>query len=438
LFSNLRENTMSHKLQIGGPDVLIDDAGRHAYLDELITSHIQGAGVSRLLIIPPDITRLNSRAGDITAYLYQRLSETVHIDVLPALGTHVPMTEAQCKRMYGPDIPQERILPHRWRDDLKILGELSADEIGELSGGRFVESMQVAVNKQLFDGNYDLILSVGQVVPHEVIGLANYTKNILIGVGGKDTIDKSHFLGAVCGMESIMGRIDTPVRRALNAGFDRFVRPALPISFLLTVVGPQDGRSVLRGLYYGDGPEAFQQAAELSRAVNFDVLDEPILRCVVYLDPEEFHTTWLGDKAIYRTRMAMADDGELIILAPGLTGFGEDPAIDALIRKHGYRGTPATLEAIKTDPAMAANLSAAAHLIHGSTEGRFGVTFCPADGITQQEIESVGYGYRPYADAAAQYDPATMTAGWHTDTDGQRFFYVPNPALGLWAHASRL
>ena len=427
---------MSASLHTGAPDKIIDQAMLHKHLDGMIDRLMPN--VSRLLILPPDITRLNSRAGEITTYLWDKLHKQIHIDIMPALGTHVPMTQSQCERMFGKTVPFERILPHRWRTDLKTLGELPAEDLSDFSDGRFAEPMQVAVNKQLFDGNYDLILSVGQVVPHEVIGMANYTKNILIGVGGKDTIDKSHFLGAACGMESIMGKADTPVRRALNTAFDRFLRDALPIRFLLTVVGTQDNSTVLRGLYEGDGNETFEAAAELSRQINFDVMDEPIQRCVVYLDPEEFHTTWLGDKAIYRTRMAMADDGELIILAPGLTGFGEDPQIDKLIRKHGYHGTPATLKALKNDDEFAQNLSAAAHLIHGSTEGRFNVTYCPNQGVTQQELESVGYGYRAYADAAKQYDPDTLNTGWHVDADGEKFFYISNPALGLWASRDRV
>ncbi|MFN3166869.1 MAG: lactate racemase domain-containing protein [Phycisphaeraceae bacterium] len=404
-----------------------------------MAEQIVGKHVKRLLILPPDITRLNSLAGPITAYLWDKLSGSVHIDVMPALGTHVPMTRAQCVRMFGQRVPFDRVLPHRWRDDLRTLGELPAKFLSELSDGKLDKPMQVAVNKRLFEGGYDLILSVGQVVPHEVIGLANYTKNVMIGVGGKDTIDKSHFLGAVCGMESIMGRADTPVRRALNAGFDRYVRPALNVQFILTVIGPDEAfNNVLRGLYIGDDDATFEAAGELSRQVNFDVFDQPVDRCVVYLDPEEFHTTWLGNKAVYRTRMAMADGGELIILAPALKGFGEDAEIDKLIRKHGYFGTEHTLQAIEDDPEMAGNLSAAAHLIHGTSEGRFTITYCPGDGVTRQEIESVGFGYRPYAHAAAQYDPARLTTGWHPDIDGKTFFYIANPALGLWASKARL
>ena len=430
---------MPNFLSTGHATNTIDAAALQAHLDRYIADHIDAKGVKRLLILPPDITRLNSMAGEITAYLWDKLAERVHIDLMPALGTHVPMTQAQCVRMFGASIPMGRILPHRWRDDLIELGELSAEFLGELSDGRLVKPMQIAVNKQLFEGGYDLIVSVGQVVPHEVIGLANYTKNVMIGVGGKDTIDKSHFLGAVCGMESIMGRADTPVRRALNAGFDRYIRETLDVHFILTVIGPDaQQNNILRGLYIGDDDATFEAAGELSRQVNSDVFDEPIDRCVVYLDPEEFHTTWLGNKAVYRTRMAMADGGELIILAPALKGFGEDEQIDKLIRRHGYMGTDHTLKAIEDDPEMAGNLSAAAHLIHGTSEGRFTITYCPGEGVTQQEIESVGFGYRSYADASAVYDPQTLTTGWHTDADGKKFFYIANPALGLWASQQRL
>lgn len=430
---------MPNFLSTGSAEQVIDVQALDAHLDDYIATHVDAKGVKRLLILPPDITRLNSMAGEITAALWDKLSDRVHIDIMPALGTHVPMTQAQCVRMFGQAVPFDRILPHRWRDDLKTLGELPAEFLGELSDGKLVQTMQVAVNKQLFEGNYDLILSIGQVVPHEVIGLANYTKNVMIGVGGKDTIDKSHFLGAVCGMESIMGRADTPVRRALNTGFDRYIRPELNVQFILTVIGPDEQfNNVMRGLYIGDDDATFEAAGELSRQVNFDVFEEPIDRCVVYLDPEEFHTTWLGNKAVYRTRMAMADEGELIILAPALKGFGEDPGIDTLIRRHGYFGTDHTLKAIEADPEMAGNLSAAAHLIHGTSEGRFKITYCPGDGVTQQQIESVGFGYRPYAQAAAEYDPANLTTGWHTASDGKRFFYIANPALGLWAARQRL
>jgi hypothetical protein len=157
---------------------------------------------------------------------------------------------------------------------------------------------------------------------------------------------------------------------------------------------------------------------------------------VVYLDPAEFKSTWLGNKAIYRTRMAMADGGDLIILAPGLKEFGEDREIDRLIRKYGYRGTPATLAAVKANVELQKNLSAAAHLIHGSSEGRFNITYCPGR-LTRQEIEGAGFRYADLKEMTRRYDPARLKDGWNTLDDGGQIFYISNPALGLWAHRGR-
>ena len=239
---------------------------------------------------------------------------------------------------------------------------------------------------------YDLILSVGQIVPHEVVGMANYTKNIVVGAGGSDMINKSHFLGAAYGMERMMGRIETPVRRLFNYAVETFLRD-LPIEYVLTVMEKDKAGSgmIMRGLYVGDDMETFTLGARLSQKVNLDLLDQPLKKVVVYLDPHEFKSTWLGNKAVYRTRMAMADGGELIVLAPGLKEFGEDAEIDRLIRKYGYRGTPATLAAVKANEELRNNLSAAAHLIHGSSEGRFRITYCPGPQMSQEAIRSVGF-----------------------------------------------
>jgi nickel-dependent lactate racemase len=304
--------------------------------------------------------------------------------------------------------------------------------MSELSDGKLNCSMEVAVNKLLLDDKWDLIISVGQIVPHEVIGMANYTKNILVGVGGEDTIHKSHFLGAVYGMERIMGRTYTPVRKALNEGFDTFLRH-LPIEFILTVLGKKNGQLALQGVYCGNQDETYEEACKLSQQLNLNLLEKPIKKAIVFLEPAEFKTTWLGNKAIYRTRMAMADDGELIILAPGLHRFGEDIEIDQLIRKYGYKTTDETLAAVNDNPELANNLSAAAHLIHGTADNRFKVTYCPRDPVTKQEIESVNYQYCHYDEMVKRYPIEKMQNGWNTLDDGEEVFYVSNPALGLWA-----
>ncbi|MEM8495881.1 MAG: lactate racemase domain-containing protein [Planctomycetota bacterium] len=421
----------------------IDDAQRDALVERCLEAWA-GDGVKRVLLIPPDHTRLNSFAGPITATMYERLTSLgVAVDVLPALGTHKAMSPDKLRLMFGETIPLDRFLVHRWDEGLEHLGQIDAEEVDALSEGRLgragiTDDMPVAVNPALVSDAYDLVVSIGQVVPHEVIGMANYTKNLMIGVGGKPVIDRSHFLGAVYGMERMMGRADTPVRTLLNAAFDRFVRPKANVKFVLTVVEDVPGRgATLRGFYAGDDSEAFNTAAELSKAVNFDTVDEPIETCVVYLDPEEFTSTWLGMKALYRTRMAMADGGRLIVLAPGLEEFGENPRTDPLIRKYGYHGTEHTLDLLRNNDDLRTEVSVAAHLIHGSSEGRFEVTYATGDAVSEADVRGVGLDWMRYDDAVQTYDPEAMSPGWN-DVAGERLFFVPNPALGLWALRGRV
>jgi nickel-dependent lactate racemase len=391
--------------------------------------------LNKVLILPPDHTRLNSMAGPITAMVYKRLTDAgAHVDVLPTLGTHNPMSEAQLRMMFGDSIPLEAFKVHDWRNGVVLKGEVGGEMLSELSGGKVDYSVGVEVNRMLFD-DYDLILSVGQVVPHEVVGMANYTKNIVVGAGGSDIINKSHFLGAVAGIENILGQTDSPVRRLFNHAVETYLAE-LPMVYMLTVM-EQDydsGEMHMRGFYAGSDVSVFEEACKLARAVNITLLDREPKKVVVYLDPHEFQSTWLGNKAVYRTRMAIADDGELVVLAPSLKEFGEDPTIDRLIRKFGYRGTPVTLKAVEEDEELSRNLGAAAHLIHGSSEGRFRITYCPgAGGVTLDEVRSVGFEAFPYEEMAERYSPERLKDGWNILPDGEEVFYISNPALGLWA-----
>jgi nickel-dependent lactate racemase len=387
----------------------------------------------RVLAIPPDMTRFRSGAGGLTASAYEFYGNKLAA-VLPAVGTHAAMTSGQAAKMF-PGVPFELFHAHNWRKDTVTLGEVPAEFIHQQSEGKLNYTWPVQINRLLVEGGFDLILSIGQVVPHEVIGMANYNKNILVGTGGQDSINRSHFLGAVYGMERIMGRADTPVRRVLNYASSHFIQH-LPVVYVLTVVGTNaDGKVAFRGLFIGDDAECFQKASQLSLKVNFVMLDSPIRKAVVYLDPEELHSTWLGNKAIYRTRMALADGAELIVLAPGVKEFGEDATIERLIRKYGYFGTPAALAAVEKDPELAANLGAAAHLIHGSSEGRFTITYCPG-GLSRKEISSAGFGYGDLASMAKKFDPQKLHYGYN-QLDGEEVFFVPNPGLGLWAYRGR-
>ncbi len=344
----------------------------------------------KVLALPPDFTRFNSRAGLLTCQTHEYFGDRL-TDVMPALGTHIPMPDWQLQRMF-PGLPKSLIRAHRWRDDVVTIGEVPADFVSSATDGIWNKPWPAQLNKLLWEGGHDLILSIGQVVPHEVIGMANYNKNIFVGTGGQKGINESHFIGAAYGMERMMGRADTPLRRILNHAQETFCGH-LPLVYVLTVVGTNDdGQLVTRGLFIGDDHECFTRAAELSVQVNFEVLDEEMHKVVVYLDPEEFHSTWLGNKAIYRTRMAIADGGELIVLAPAVKTFGEDEEIDRLIRKYGYRTTPEIMQFVDQHDELGNNLSAAAHLIHGSSENRFTVTYCPGE-LTREEIEGVGYEF---------------------------------------------
>ena len=409
-------------------DVIDADAlkqGLYAALDKL-------GAKGKVLALPPDITRFYSRAGELTRYAWQYYGAAL-TDILPAIGTHFAMTEAEIEKMFG-DVPAGLFRQHDWRGGLATLGEVPAEFVKEVSEGKLDFSWPAQVDKLLVEGGFDLILSIGQVVPHEVVGMANYNKNVFVGTGGVEGINKSHYLGAVYGMERMMGRADTPVRRVLNYASDHFARD-LPIVYVQTVVGPSPDGLVTRGLFIGDDIECFNRAAELSLKVNFTMLDEPLTKVVVYLEPEEFKSTWLGNKGIYRTRMAMADAGELIVLAPGLREFGEDKEIDRLIRKYGYVGTDKVLQLVADNEDLRRNLSAAAHLIHGSTEGRFNVTYCPGH-LTRGQIEGVNFQYADLDAMLAKYDPKKLKDGPNT-VAGEEIFYIANPALGLWATKAR-
>jgi nickel-dependent lactate racemase len=384
----------------------------------------------KVLALPPDVTRFHSRAGEITNFASRYFCERL-TDILPALGTHVPLTDREIDQMFG-NIRHGLFRVHDWRRDLETLGVVPADYVAQVSLGRVEYDWPAQVNSLLVRGGFDLILSIGQVVPHEVIGMANYNKNIFVGTGGQEGINKSHFLGAVYGMEKIMGRRNSPVRDVMNYASEHFAKN-LPIVYVLTVLGRGDsGGLVLRGLFVGDDEECYGRAADLAARVNITLLPKPLQKVVVYLDPAEFRSTWLGNKSVYRTRMAIADGGELLVLAPGLREFGEDKTIDTLIRKYGYKGTPQTLRAVEKNSDLKENLSAAAHLIHGSPEGRFTVTYCPGK-LTQREIESVGFQYEDIGHMMARYSPERLEEGWNTLPDGEEIYYISNPALGLWA-----
>ncbi len=401
-----------------------------AELRAALKASLAGKELKKVLLLPPDYTRMYSDAGKIAAFYYELLSDTCEVDVMPALGTHFAMTEEECRAFFLGKIPFEKLIVHNWRNDVVKLGEVPAEFVTEVSEGLVTNKIDVEVNHRLIDGGYDLIISMGQVVPHEVVGMANYSKNIFVGCGGSSMINSSHMLGAFYGMERIMGKDFSPVRRVFDYAETHFIND-VPLMYVLTVTTNSGDTVNLHGLFIGRERALFEEAVKLSQEYNLTYVDTPFKKVVVNLDEREFKSTWLGNKAIYRTRMAIADGGELIVLAPGVKQFGEDPENDRLIRKYGYVGRENVLKLVAENKDLQDNLSVAAHLIHGSSDGRFHITYCTKK-LTKEEVEGAAFGYVPYDEMVKKYDPAVLKDGFNT-VGGEEIFYISNPALGLWS-----
>jgi len=406
-------------------------------LFEAVKQSIQGRknSLKKVLLLPPDFTRSHSGAGKITALYYEMLKDSCKVEIMPALGTHDPMSEEECSEMFGANIPFDCFIAHRWRDDIVKIGEVPADYVDEISDGLMDNKIDVEVNKRIVDKSYDLVISIGQVVPHEVIGMANYSKNIFVGCGGSNIINQSHMLGAVYGMERIMGRDFSPVRKLLDYAEEHFLKE-VPLMYVLTVTTQVEGKTCINGLFIGRERKVFEAAVELSQQKNLIFLDEPLKKVVVFLDEKEFKSTWLGNKAIYRTRMAIADDGELIILAPGIKKFGEDDRIDEIIRKYCYVGRKKILQLSKENDDLKENLSVAAHLIHGSSDDRFVITYA-VEKLSKQEVENANFKYMPLSEACEKYKPENLKDGFNTLENGEEIFFISNPAVGLWAYKGK-
>jgi len=484
---------------IGSETTSLSDNDLRRRIDAFLDAVDDGNERQDVLILPPDFTRYHSQAGKLTRMVceyYGYVPVTTasadtdqkepeakkpkvqqegdesrrarpNIEIMPALGTHAPMTDEEIRKMFGDELAKkqsETFRVHDWRNDVVTIGHVPSELVLAATRGMVDEPWPAQLNKLVWskrvpagsdksseqqqegDGaasvmpKKPLVLSIGQVVPHEVMGMANFNKNLFVGTGGVEAINLSHFIGAVYGMENMMGKQRNPLRDILNYASEKYLEKELDLWYILTVVAPDPNAAAgdelcVRGLYIGRDIKCYSNACDLSLKVNFTMLEKPVSRMVTYLDPDEFHSTWLGNKAIYRTRMAMADGGELIILAPGVSRFGEDERVDVLIRKYGYRGTPAVMKAMNDNQELKDSLSAVAHLIHGSSEGRFKVTYCPGH-LTKAEIESVGFQYADLDEMSARYDIGKLTTGWQSDQDGE-FFFIRNPALGLWAVKSR-
>ncbi len=390
----------------------------------------------KVLLLPPDITRAHSGAGWITEELYKFFSKIADTHLIPTLGQHVPHTPKQNKWMFG-SVPEEKIHAHDWRGGSKIIGEVPAEYVKEVSKGKADWAIPVSLNKMLLEEDWDIIINVGHIVPHEVLGFANHNKNYFIGLGGKDMICASHIMAACCGIENNLGKLITPLRDCYNKA-QKECLSHLPDMFIQVVMAYDDnGELAHTGYYVGDDVDTYMEGAKASREQNITIVDKPLKKVVAVMQGDEFYSTWVANKAVYRTRMAMADGGELLIIAPGLERFGEQPEVDSLIRKYGYVGTEKVMELFKTEPILKDLTHGTAHLIHGSSEGRFTITYAPGN-LTKEEVEGVNFNYADINETLLRYNPEKMKNGFNTMPDGEEVYFISTPSAGLWTMREKL
>jgi nickel-dependent lactate racemase len=405
---------------------LLDEAKKRLNINEF----------KRVLLLPPDLTRAHSGAGWITETIYNLLPKTCDTHVIPTLGQHRPHTREENAWMFG-SIPHERIHPHDWRGGVTHVGDIPADLVKEKTGGVADWKIPVDLNTMLMNEKWDLIVNIGHVVPHEVLGFANHNKNYFIGLGGKDTICAAHMASATYGIENNLGNLITPTRALFNWAEDKFLGHLPDVYLQVVMQRDPNNKLVHSGVYVGDDLETYLQAARRSKSQNITVFEEPVKKIVAVMQADEFRSTWVANKAVYRTRMAMADGGELLILAPGLERFGEQDDVDRFIRKYGYCGTPKCMKMYKDNDDMKDLAHATAHLLHGSSEGLFTIRYAPGH-LTADEIEGVNFEYADLTEMLKRYDPAKLKEGWNTMPDGEKIYYISTPSAGLWATRAKL
>lgn len=395
-----------------------------------------GRPLTRVLLLPPDLTRAHSGVGRITETIYTALAATCDVHVIPTLGQHQPHTEAENRWMFG-SIPHARIHAHDWIGGVTRLGSIPGSLVQETTGGLADWDIPVDLNTMTVTQPWDLIVNIGHVVPHEVLGFANHNKNYFIGLGGKDTICTAHLAAAIFGIENNLGRLITPLRACFNWAEQQFLGDLPDVYLQVVMRRDEENRLVTSGIYVGDDLETYLAAARASRRQNITLFDEPVDKVVAVMQADEFRSTWVANKAIYRTRLAIGDGGELLIVAPGLERFGEQEGVEQLIRRYGYTGRDRILELYRTHDDLRALAHGAAHLVHGSSDGRFTIRYAPGH-LTRSDIEGVGFAHADLAETLARYPPDRMQEGWNTMLDGERVFFISTPSAGLWATRSRM
>ncbi len=388
----------------------------------------------RVLAIVPDKTR-----DDNTDLLFPFAAEVLtgkgvtRFDALIAQGTHPPMTETQKLLKLG--IRNERssyfsgaIFDHRWDrpEELVTLGELSAEKVSKLTAGLISRSVPVSLNKLLAPGAYDTVLVFGATVPHEVAGFAGGAKYFFPGVAGPELTHTTHWLGALAGIENVIGQVETPTRHLIEAAAD--LVPAQVISLNTVVSRNSNGKLITHGFFAGEIKQAFRRAAEVSSQVHIRYTGRKYKRVVALLD-EHYDELWVGGKASYKLGAVIEDGGDLIIFAPHLTGISQTHG--KLIEKYGYAPLESVRDMLGASEELRENLCIAAHLAHVAYAGRvdeygkmvprYRITM--ASGIDEATCKRVNLGYidyRTFDYKTFEADPDTLIV-----KDAGRDLYKP-------------
>jgi nickel-dependent lactate racemase len=385
-------------------------------------SLMQVAPGARVLAIIPDKTR-----DDNTDVLFPFAAEILsgrrvaQFDALVAQGTHVPMSEDEKRSKVGfgddnspPGFGQ--IFDHQWNvpEELTTIGELSATEVTQLTGGLISEAVKVNLNRLLAPGTYDTILIFSATVPHEVAGFAGGAKYFFPGVAGPDLTHATHWLGALASIENVIGRVETPTRHMIEAAADFVSAQIITLNSVVT----RDDDNVLHthALFAGDFREAFRRAAEVSGQVHIKYTGRKYKRVVALLD-EHYDELWVGGKASYKLGGIIEAGGELIIYAPHLHSISETHG--KLIEKYGYAPLDRVREMVALSTELQNNLAVAAHLAHVSYAGqrdeqgqvvpRYRITMASAlDEETCRRVHLGFLDYRQFRREDYENDPDTL------------------------------
>jgi lactate racemase len=368
---------------------------------------------AKVLAVIPDTSR-----DDSTHVLFPIIDEILRskgvqrFDALVAQGTHPPISESEKLEKIGLESFAGRIFDHEWDnpDQLTQIGRLDADVAAKASGGAFAQSIDLTINKLILD--YDLILILGATVPHEVAGFSGGAKYFFPGISGAELTNATHWIGALAGIEKIIGRIETPTRHLIEQAADHIT--AEIINFSSSVSRNPDDQLVTHALFAGDLRLSFRRAAKISREINVKFIDRKYKRVIAVLD-KHYTDLWTGGKASYKLGGVIEDGGELVIYAPHLTKISETHG--AAIEKFGYAPIEQVKEWADGSHELQKNLCVAAHLAHVSYSGsgadpkkpKYKITM--ASGLNESLCKKIGLGfadYRTFDLDAASNDPETL------------------------------